>query len=258
MDYTLSFSFDMHGDVVPLAKVSETMARRKTIGSGAIPWHKKTYSAMNQEYQDLLLAAATNGGLVVCDQFGRGGAISDIVGADPMVKLNEKREVVLPEICSLYVKAHHLNQWAATNGDTFKIEDTGVEVFKLKDGYGCLELPRAPTDASPASVVAVINAPAPLTTAPAWSLITSPARTPGYRWALYRFLQAEHVAGKPCPKAQDVLDAWKLNPPLDMAVVQVGRFSALEYQLDHGSKKKADLKAVQAAIRGLIVRIEAE
>jgi len=93
----------------------------------------------------------------------------------------------------------------------------------------------------------------PPDTAPAWSLVTSLARTPGYRWPLYRYLQAAHVAGKPCPKAQDVLDAWKLKPPAGLRVIEISGRDELEYTLDHGGLKTADLKAIQSAIKGLLV-----
>ncbi len=112
--------------------------------------------------------------------------------------------------------------------------------------------------ATPAPVVAGSNGPASMTAVPVWSLITSLARTPGYRWPLYQFLQAAHIAGKPCPKAQDVLDAWKLNPPPGLRVVESGRRDALEYALNHGGPKTAELKSIQTAIDRLIVRITAE
>jgi hypothetical protein len=97
------------------------------------------------------------------------------------------------------------------------------------------------------------DGPALRPTASAWSLITSLGRTPGYRWPLYQFLQAAHIAGKPCPKAQDVLVAWQLNPPAGVRVIQSGRRDELEYELTHGGKKTADLRAIQTAISGLVV-----
>ena len=112
------------------------------------------------------------------------------------------------------------------------------------------------TPATPAPVVAVKPAsdgPAPVTPATAWSLITSLARIPGYRWPLHQFLQAEHVAGKSCPKAQDVLNVWKLKPPPGLRVIQSGRHDELEFELSHGGKKTADLRAIQTAINGLVV-----
>lgn len=83
---------------------------------------------------------------------------------------------------------------------------------------------------------------------PAWRLKSKPVRMPGYRWYLYQFLQASHAAGKPCPKAKTVLDAWKLYPMPTLNVITKGRSVVLEYELENGSKKTADLKAVQAAI----------
>lgn len=104
------------------------------------------------------------------------------------------------------------------------------------------------------SVVAASDGPAPLTTAPAWSLITPPERMPGYRWPLYQFLSEAHDAGKPCPKAQEVLDAWKLNPPSGVAVIKKGRIDLLEFELFYGGKKTADLRAIQASIKALLSR----
>lgn len=111
----------------------------------------------------------------------------------------------------------------------------------------------APVEAVGALDDVVTNSDVPvLTTAPAWSLIAPPERLPGYRWPLYQFLEAAHTAGKPCPKAQHVLDAWKLTPPPGIKVIQKDENDALEYELDHGGKKTADLKAIQASIVGLI------
>ena len=94
--------------------------------------------------------------------------------------------------------------------------------------------------------------------APTWSLRTSIERTPGYRWPLYQFLKDAYVTGKPCPKAQDVLDAWKLNPPFGLKVIKSGRRDALEYELIYGGKKTVDAKAIQASISGLTVKMPTE
>ena len=93
--------------------------------------------------------------------------------------------------------------------------------------------------------------PAPLT-APAWSLIPTPARLPGYRWPLYQFLKEEHTANKPCPKAQYVLDAWKSKPPHGLKVVQVSRHNELEYEIQTGTTKRATAKQIQSVINDLL------
>ena len=109
--------------------------------------------------------------------------------------------------------------------------------------------------ATPAPVETASDAPAK-PAAPEWSLKTSIKKWPGYRLPLHQFLKDAYVAGKPCPKAQDVLDAWKLNPPHGFKVIKSGRHDELEYELNHGHKKTADLKAIQAAIDGLVIQID--
>jgi hypothetical protein len=86
-------------------------------------------------YENLLLDAANNGRLQVCDQFGTVNAISEIYAADRMAALNPKTAPIL----TLYAKAHHLNQWAAANGDNFRLEDTGAQDVELTTGILLLE-----------------------------------------------------------------------------------------------------------------------
>lgn len=83
--------------------------------------------------------------------------------------------------------------------------------------------------------------------APIWHLAT-PDRFPGYRLALYRLLKAAHDAGKPRPTAREVLDAWKLNRPEDVASVWS---RGITYRTGTGATKTADTKAIQAAIENL-------
>jgi hypothetical protein len=80
-----------------------------------------------------------------------------------------------------------------------------------------------------------------------WSL-KKPVRYPGYRKALYDFLKTALIVGQSCPKAQDVVDAWKISPPLGIRVITHG----IEYQLDTNQSKQADLKAIQSAIKNLM------
>jgi hypothetical protein len=82
----------------------------------------------------------------------------------------------------------------------------------------------------------------------AWRLITSLARAPGYRWALYQFLQVAHVAGKTLPKARDFLEWLKSNPDPELQVMPDG----LKYNDGAGNPKEANLKAIQQAIKGLL------
>lgn len=142
-----------------------------------------------------------------------------------------------------------VNQWAAKRGFNWR--------WNLEHQATIPSLATtAPVVAE--SIATASDGPAQLTTAPAWALITSLERTPGYRWPLYQFLREAHVAGKPCPKAQEVLDAWKLNPPSGLAVIKKGRIDLLEYERFEGGKKTADSRAIQASIKGLTVKMATE
>ena len=83
---------------------------------------------------------------------------------------------------------------------------------------------------------------------PGWSLKTAIQRYPSYRWPLCQFLKAAHMAGQPCPKARDVVDAWASKPPPNVQVMSDG----IKYDSGSGKKKEADLKAIQQAIEYLL------
>ena len=87
---------------------------------------------------------------------------------------------------------------------------------------------------------------------PVWRLKTSIKRLPGYRWQTYQALQDAHIAGQPCPKAQHLLDTWKLAPPNGLKVIQLPRRDELEYELETGEKKRTTVKQIQAVIQGLL------
>ena len=85
-----------------------------------------------------------------------------------------------------------------------------------------------------------------------WSLKapTDIKRAGGYRWALYRVLKAAHDAGKPCPKAREVLEIWRANPALynEVKVMSDG----VKYDNGEGIRKDANLRAIQKAIAYLL------
>lgn len=77
-----------------------------------------------------------------------------------------------------------------------------------------------------------------------WAMVR-PKRYPGYRKPLYDLMKAALIAGQPCPNARDVLDAWKLNPPLEVFEVTN---DGLKYYDANGNAKSADLAAIRRAI----------
>jgi len=96
------------------------------------------------------------------------------------------------------------------------------------------------------SIVAVITPePVKATSAgPGWRL-TEPKRYQGYGKPLYDLLKAANIARQPCPKARDVLDAWKKNPPFGVTEVMV---DGIKYYDAKGNTKTGDLDAIRAAI----------
>ena len=100
---------------------------------------------------------------------------------------------------------------------------------------------------------ATTPSPAPVAAASAsggmnWTL-NRPQRFPGYSKPLYDLLKAAHIAGKPSPKARDVLDKWKENPPPDVVAVTD---NGLKYYDANGNTKPADLEAIRKAIDRMI------
>ena len=81
-----------------------------------------------------------------------------------------------------------------------------------------------------------------------WTL-KKPQRFQGYSKPLYDLLKAAHIAGQPCPKARDVLDKWKENPPPDVATVTD---NGLKYYDAKGNTKPADLEAIRKAIDRMV------
>lgn len=81
-----------------------------------------------------------------------------------------------------------------------------------------------------------------------WSIKTSILRAAGYRWSLLQVLKAAHADGKPCPKAREVLDIWRINPPLELQILT----DSVRYDTGTGKRREADFRAIQQAIRNLL------
>jgi hypothetical protein len=90
-----------------------------------------------------------------------------------------------------------------------------------------------------------------LTPAPAinWRPKPSIERAPGYRWPLYQYLKRAHTAGTAKPKARDFLDDLSNHPHPDLEAMPDG----LKYNDGLGNPKEANLRAIQAAIAGLVM-----
>ena len=129
-----------------------------------------------------------------------------------------------------------LQRWIEANGVVSSYRFDGVKADTNVPASAAI-LATAPV--VPTGVIGGVN----------WTL-KKPQRFPGYTKPLYDLLKAAHITGQPCPKARDVLDKWKENPPPDVAEVTD---NGLKYYDAKGNTKPADLGAIRKAI-GRMVR----
>jgi hypothetical protein len=75
-------------------------------------------------------------------------------------------------------------------------------------------------------------------------------RHQGYRWQLYQFLKKSQNDGvSTCPGAWTVINTWKTSPPEGFKIVD----DELRYKASNGKPRSADVKAIQAAIKNLLL-----
>lgn len=79
----------------------------------------------------------------------------------------------------------------------------------------------------------------------AWQ-VYKPQRFNGYTVPLHRLLSEANRADKPRPTARDVLEAWRTNPPAEIAKVLTDSF---DYYDSKGDTKPANLKTLQQRIK---------
>jgi|GEM_PF-6340740 len=148
-----------------------------------------------------------------------------------------------------HLTADEGNEWLKKTRYLQVWEPGDLKPPKDVDGVAVEAASCAATVATPSllpSMVPVIP-PEPVKAAsdgPVWHL-TEPKRYQGYGKPLYDLLKAAHIARQPCPKARDVLDAWKKNPPFGVTEVMV---DGIKYYDANGNTKTADLGAIRAAI----------
>ena len=99
--------------------------------------------------------------------------------------------------------------------------------------------PAQPRDAAPAPVAADSAS-----NTPAW-IVAKPQRYSGYTAPLHRLIAAAHREGDPRPTAREVVDAWRINAPAEIAKMLPDGF---DYYDAKGDTKTADLEAIRKAI----------
>ncbi|WP_157040212.1 hypothetical protein [Polaromonas naphthalenivorans] len=84
------------------------------------------------------------------------------------------------------------------------------------------------------------------THSPGWTVIR-PKRFQGYSEPLFNVLQDAHNMGQPLPTVHEVLGAFRINQPAQIAKLLPGQ--GFDYYTADGNTKSADLKAIREVIR---------
>lgn len=150
-----------------------------------------------------------------------------------------------------FVRYADLHGVAVTVGDAPSVGQAQPEPAPAPATAALVEQPQGaaqvePVQAAPAQRTEM---PTPVTektvsNAPAWAA-NNPQRYKGYTAPLHRLLVAAHREGKPRPTARDVLEAWRINMPAEIAKVLPDGF---DYYDSKGNTKAADLTAIRKAI----------
>ena len=101
----------------------------------------------------------------------------------------------------------------------------------------------APVPAQPQAAPATVGAES-ASNASAW-IATKPQRYSGYTAPLHRLIAAAHREGRPRPTARDVVEAWRINAPAEIAKMLPDGF---DYYDAKGDTKTANLEAIRKAI----------
>lgn len=138
VEYTLRVPTASCGDVIPLFLVAEAMAGHAARGYGTLPPHLPSFKNLKSQRIALLLDAANNGQLTVCDWEGRIANAEELINAFPTPVDWKSDDSSERDIFPLCVKAQHLIKWGDANCDVFRIVDAPVEVveFDLKNEAG--------------------------------------------------------------------------------------------------------------------------
>jgi hypothetical protein len=160
-----------------------------------------------------------------------GGELRRAVEAGELVVKNPLTRLPLT-----FIAGHALNRGVVMIAD--------LQAFA--SGLGLSVVVEAPEQAAPAQSPAE---PAPVvaesSNAPAWT-VRKPQRYKGYAAPLYRLLSTVHREGKPRPSARDLVEAWRINRPAEIAQVLPDGF---DYYDAKGNIQPADLESIRKAIK---------
>jgi hypothetical protein len=158
MQYILN-ALKISGDVLPLAKVADSMARAKATTYGSTSFHKPTYDGAFKSIGTSLVREVKSGNLVVCDTSGIAQPVNNVIEQGNLdnafnavatyvvepnwAQLNSQHpdaeiapgcwhwdgidlgetvpDVLISELCYFQTNLHYLNEWAGKAGDSFTL-----------------------------------------------------------------------------------------------------------------------------------------
>lgn len=163
MNYTIRLPKES-GEVIPLMLVVQEIAKGYATRWGELPFHRDTFKEVEHRWSTKIVEAAKRGELRVCDADGFAiqsitddlthsvtigdGDMQPLRKAHPEceiapgcwnftgVDFGERRKIQVAPV-GLFITLSHLNEWAASRGDSFGIEDMPVEIADI-NGMRCM------------------------------------------------------------------------------------------------------------------------
>lgn len=232
MEYEIRISSAAVG-VIPMIKIVEAMARHATRAYG-LPLHEPTLQEFRRQRLALLMDAANEGRLKVCDGEGRVKSAQALRDALPMPVALEWPPPYSSDILSLNVKDQHLIEWGVVNGDSFRVVRVPGEVVvfdRTNEDGAVIEAGayRGVVDFGDSSVAPLSSTqPGDVEIAvPSWQLKKSESDNfRGYIAALRKSLQVALDKGKARPpRPADIVDEWARKPVHPVTSVDDGLVS---------------------------------
>jgi hypothetical protein len=159
MNYTIRLHKES-GQVIPLMMVVQGIAKGFATRWGEQSFHRGTFEEVERRWSAKIVEAAKRGELRVCDSDGfaiqaitDGMTHSEVISEDDMkamrkthpecqiapgiwnftgVDFGNRRKIEVAPV-GLFITLRHLNEWAASRGDSYTIEEMPVDVKDIKE-----------------------------------------------------------------------------------------------------------------------------
>lgn len=128
MEYAIRVCIAQQGDVISLYEVAEAMARHAASGYGKSPLHGPTLQGRRPISIAILVDAARDGRLIVCDTNGQVASAQQLCESSKLPLEWGFDDPKARDIMALHTKESNLVDWGRSNDDVFHIVDTSDEV----------------------------------------------------------------------------------------------------------------------------------